>query len=148
MPAREKKSIIFAEAFMPRHATRTSFKKGRKAWNKQFDSVEERNDDYYIRNRRRILLKSRRYYIERRFGISVEEYDRKKRLQGNRCGFCGEPMGDPVLDHDPKTGKSRDFVHRSCNMLIGLARENPRIVQNIARYLKKHRAGKRGNEPL
>jgi hypothetical protein len=128
---------------MPRHATKTSFRKGREAWNKRWDSRKEWGVEYYRKNRKHIILKSRRWHIERNFGISVEEYDRRKKLQGRRCGLCGEPMRGrkpAVLDHDPKTGQIREFVHRGCNILIGLARENPTFLRKIERYINKHRA--------
>ncbi len=44
------------------------------------------------------------------------------------CALCGEIVaGDEVLDHDHKTGKIRQVLHRGCNSLLG------KIENNLAR---------------
>jgi hypothetical protein len=88
----------------------------------------------------------RRADIWRKFGISSEEYDARKQAQGNICGICKTPMGgkylsgrDVVLDHDHKTGKIREFVHRMCNTAIGQLGDDPRRLRLAAEYLEKYK---------
>lgn len=63
------------------------------------------------------------------------------------CALCGEAIdGDPVLDHDHKSGFVRMVLHRGCNALLGkiennLARNKVNlkrlegIAQNLIKYI-------------
>jgi hypothetical protein len=77
-----------------------------------------------------------------RFNISGEEYKRKREQQGNLCGLCKLPLDDNVhLDHDHETGQLRDFIHNSCNLAIGLFKDDPTLCRLAAEYLERHKYG-------
>lgn len=89
--------------------------------------------------------RQRELFVKRKFGISVEEYEQRKRRQGPLCAICHEPMNgnwnsgrEPHLDHDHKTGKLREFVHATCNKAIGLFGDDPAKCRAAAEYLEKH----------
>jgi hypothetical protein len=42
------------------------------------------------------------------------------------------------LDHDHLTGKLRDFIHRDCNLAIGLLEDDPNLYRLAEEYLEKH----------
>lgn len=78
-----------------------------------------------------------------RFGISSEEYQKKRdqqRKDGDLCGLCKRPLGKERahLDHDHLTGKLRDFIHRDCNLAIGLLEDDPNLYRLAEEYLEKH----------
>jgi hypothetical protein len=78
-----------------------------------------------------------------RFGISPEEYKRKRdqqRKDGDLCGLCKRPLGKERahLDHDHATNKLRDFIHRDCNLAIGLLEDDPKLCRLAAEYLDRH----------
>jgi hypothetical protein len=41
-------------------------------------------------------------------------------------------------DHNHETGKLRDLLCSSCNLLLGNCRENEEILLSAIRYLRKH----------
>ncbi len=85
-------------------------------------------------------------YIKKAFGISEDEFEERLRLQKNLCGLCGEkmmPLGrlsylSPVLDHDHASDKLRDFIHRRCNIGLGLFLDDPNRLLAAIDYLKRH----------
>ena len=42
------------------------------------------------------------------------------------------------LDHDHNTGKFRGWLCGKCNMAIGLAIDNPKLLRDLADYLENH----------
>ena len=78
---------------------------------------------------------------ERLFGIS--ETDQKSKLleQGGKCAACGNELKqgkkEVHLDHDHSNGLVRGFVHRRCNIAIGLMFDSPAIARHIAEYLER-----------
>ena len=83
--------------------------------------------------------------LRRRFGITIEEYEAKReaqRLAGDLCGLCRKPLSNvdstPNLDHDHDTLQLRDFLHRSCNMALGLLKDDPKVCRLAAEYLERH----------
>lgn len=99
----------------------------------------------YVRNlpsekkQRRNLLGNRR-----KFGLTPEQYDAKLASQNNRCALCGlsfdlnEERTRPVLDHNHKTDKLRDFIHSQCNIGLGNLMDDPAICRLAAEYLERH----------
>ena len=43
------------------------------------------------------------------------------------------------VDHDHETGKIRGLLCLRCNTLLELIEQNPQRVENLQRYLKKHK---------
>ena len=80
-----------------------------------------------------------------RFGLTEEQYrDRreKQRREGDLCGICRKPLPKDTsahLDHNHETGELREFVHKECNMAIGLLRDDPVICRLAAEYLEKYK---------
>lgn len=69
----------------------------------------------------------------------MEEFEARARAQGYKCAVCGEkPAGSLHLDHDHATGEHRGLLCRSCNVLIGHARESPAILEAAKQYLFRH----------
>lgn len=96
----------------------------------------------------RILRYSRSYYkanpdawrlshVARRYGLSAEEYARLVDTAGDRCAICREPQQGKSLavDHHHDTGVVRGLLCQNCNIMIGMARENPEILRQGAEYL-------------
>lgn len=78
-----------------------------------------------------------------RFGITPEMYSTKRdqqRKDGDLCGLCKRPLGKERahLDHNHRTNKLRDFIHRDCNLAIGLLEDDPNLCRLAAEYLEKH----------
>lgn len=84
----------------------------------------------------------------RKYGLTVEDYDRMFAEQGGVCILCGNaPNPDGVRaasrlhpDHDHVTGQVRDLLCLTCNVGIGHLRDDPALLRKAAEYIERHRA--------
>lgn len=78
----------------------------------------------------------------KRYGLTIETYQDFLVLQGYRCAVCDGPFGDgsskACVDHDHQTDEFRGIVHQRCNTLIGMAKEDPHVLQGAVYYLRRH----------
>lgn len=82
----------------------------------------------------------RRRNLISRYGITVEEYERRLAEQDHKCAICRLPMDEGrrlAVDHDHKTGEVRGIVHIRCNTAIALLKDSPEICRQAAEYLEK-----------
>jgi hypothetical protein len=99
---------------------------------------------HYDSKQREYSKKSVARYREKLFGITQEQFDVKFAKQSGLCSICEQPMlanirkKIPCQDHNHTTGKLRDLLCSSCNLLIGNCCENEKILANAIRYLQKH----------
>lgn len=95
----------------------------------------ERRGDY---KRKRLSRKDRT--LRRQYGITLEQYDTKVKMQGGKCAICNlDPGRHPLhVDHDHATGKVRDLLCPKCNVLLGLATERVALLRAAADYLERH----------
>jgi len=95
----------------------------------------------------------RGYEYKKRFGITLEEYNKMLADQNNRCKACktDEPGGKYnrfMVDHDHSCcpgrkccGKCiRGLLCHSCNLTLGNALDNPKRLANLAKYIRDFRA--------
>lgn len=57
--------------------------------------------------------------------------------QGGLCAACGEGGRQLQDDHDHTTGEPRDMLCRRCNTTLGMAHDDPAILQALVAYLRK-----------
>lgn len=98
---------------------------------------------YYIKNREKIINKT----LQRKYGITLEEYNRFLEEQDFVCAICGEPESriekrseKPyalAVDHCHETGVVRGLLCRSCNYTIGYFGDNLQGAQRLVEYLEK-----------
>ena len=82
-------------------------------------------------------------------GISFQEYLELEEAHGDRCAICGIPADEVqddwtrhsplALDHCHDTGKIRGFLCRTCNVGIGMLKDDPELLLKAAAYILKHR---------
>jgi Recombination endonuclease VII len=75
----------------------------------------------------------------RKYGITLEEKRKMYDDQLGLCKMCNLAMftaSDCNVDHDHRTKRIRGLIHRHCNLLIGLAKDNPSLLQKAIEYLK------------
>ena len=69
--------------------------------------------------------------LKQRFGITVDQLNLMIEQQNNLCGICnqsetalhGMEIRNLSIDHNHETGKIRSLLCRSCNLLIGNAKD-------------------------
>lgn len=82
--------------------------------------------------------------LRRDYGLTVEQWEEKLESQGGLCSLCSKPHGDRqhtklCIDHCHITGKVRELICRSCNMVLGGAKDSPELLRKMADYLEVHR---------
>jgi len=80
----------------------------------------------------RVQQYSRRGYLERAYGITLDDFDRILSVQGGRCAVCrtDAPARSWTVDHDHLTGAVRGILCWNCNVGLGHFRDD--IVNLIA----------------
>ncbi len=106
-------------------------------------------------HRERRRLQSRRSHLMKRFGITIEDYERLSAKQGHKCIICEKPMAELTdttnrlrpnmsIDHNHKTGEISGILCNNCNVALGLFSENPNILIRAAEYLETKNADDKG----
>ena len=78
---------------------------------------------------------SRRYNYTNRYNLPEELV--KQLLENNEghCKICGIHT-TLFVDHCHTTGNYRGLICRSCNLVLGYAKDNPVILESASSYLK------------
>jgi len=86
-----------------------------------------------------------RWLLEKRYGITLEQYNEMVGVQGGRCAICNKlPKGTShtsrrlAVDHDHATNTVRGLLCGPCNTTIGLIEDRPELLDRMRRYLSKH----------
>jgi hypothetical protein len=88
---------------------------------------------------------SRAATLQRKYGITVQEYDAMLADQGGRCAICGRTDSGSAatkylaVDHCHSTGKVRGILCDPCNRGIGLLQDAVETVEAAAKYLRRNK---------
>lgn len=82
-------------------------------------------------------------WLKRRYGLTLEDFDRIYAAQDGLCGICGEELGErPHIDHDHDQGRTKKSVRGllcvTCNTKLGWF-ENKGWQDQARKYLKAGR---------
>jgi hypothetical protein len=105
------------------------------------EKLKARKKREYKKNIRRYLDVD----LKRKYGISLEEFEKKEKNQSFLCEICAKPNSGKRrfhVDHCHKTGKVRDLLCNHCNRLIAAADEDMNVLLNAIKYLEKHKSNK------
>lgn len=93
---------------------------------------------YYNKNKNK--FKNR--IILKKFGISLDDYNKMFEKQKGCCGICNTHQSEfnisLAIDHCHTTGKIRGLLCNHCNMGIGLFNENIKTLEKSIEYLKQY----------
>jgi hypothetical protein len=127
-----------------RRASDPEYQKKRKDYNAKLyaenkDVFKERGKSWHERNKPYLRAKQ----IMKKFGLTQDAYNTKLRDQGWGCGICRCDLRllDPRhvhTDHCHTTGLVRGIICKSCNHLLGNARDSQEILLAAINYLEKH----------
>lgn len=89
---------------------------------------------------------SRDSALKNKYGITQEEYDQIKQLQGGTCAICQVAKGIVkalAVDHDHKIAEEkglrasvRGLLCSRCNEILGHLRDDPVAFERAAEYLR------------
>ena len=101
---------------------------------------------------RNLLTEIKEFYkwrdINKKYGMSKDEWYWMYKEQGGKCGMCGKEMVirangrgpssvTACVDHDHKTDIVRGILCNRCNVLIGIAGDDVNLLQLGILYLKE-----------
>ncbi len=75
-----------------------------------------------------------------RYKISLDDWNNIFKSQRNRCAICrtdNPRCNGWCTDHDHKTGVVRGILCAPCNWLLGLAKDDKKILKRAIDYLRK-----------
>src|SRR3990167_7321990 len=80
----------------------------------------------------------RRYTLEKKYGLSFEQYTQLLTAQGGGCAICGHPPKTKPLhvDHNHKTKVNRGLLCFRCNYGLSWFQEDISRLEAAAQYLR------------
>lgn len=104
-----------------------------------------RCDACYRRMHRKLnkakLNKKERAIRLRKYGLTPITWEALKKRQDNKCRICLEQFtGQICVDHDHITRRTRGLLCRTCNLILGYAKDNPFILSRSIAYLAHFKA--------
>lgn len=85
---------------------------------------------WHLKNKHR----QRQYNFKRRHNLSIIPD-----TAPSKCDVCGEPNRRICYDHDHQTDEFRGWLCSNCNLILGLAKDDPKVLQDLIDYLNKNR---------
>lgn len=84
--------------------------------------------------------------LQRKYGITLDEYEALVNSQGDVCAICGATKKGTArgrvrywsVDHDHETGAIRGLLCQKCNTILGLAGDDPAVLGQAIEYLRRH----------
>ena len=78
----------------------------------------------------------------KKYGITLEEYERILQEQKCKCAICGTIRPGAIIkrfhiDHCHKSNKVRGLLCENCNRAIGQLQDDPTILRKAAEYLER-----------
>jgi len=74
--------------------------------------------------------RSKALYLKRKYGDGHDHA-----IDGGTCQICNDTFKKLVVDHDHKTNEVRGYLCRRCNVMLGMALDNTRILLNAIKYI-------------
>jgi len=102
---------------------------------KQSSAGKRANTKY--RNKPEVKAKYKNYRLLVRYGLTQAMVDEMKEGQANKCAICGNSILLKFhIDHDHDKNKVRGLLCTSCNMGLGLFKDDTGFLLKAINYLK------------
>ena len=99
-------------------------------------SLERRT---HVKNDRAAKNKVASANLQRKYGITLADYDRMLKTQAGGCAICGRKPSKTRrldVDHSHKTGIVRGILCHKCNRGLAWFGDNPSTLRSAAHYLE------------
>jgi len=89
-------------------------------------------------NPEKVAEHRRKRNLKKKYGLSVEQYEKMTIEQNNSCYICGcvSLRRRLNVDHCHKTGAVRKLLCDKCNMAIGLLEDDTTRLEKARKYLE------------
>ncbi len=117
------------------------YQKNKKKWKQRYEDAKKNDPEAVRAKNHSTYTRCRSHLLEKRYGITVEQYEQMDREQGGLCKICRRPPGKKRLhvDHDHKTGDVRGLLCSNCNRVLGLMEDREDWLRAAVRYLGEER---------
>jgi hypothetical protein len=125
-----------AEKARIRRAVDPEFAKKERESRKRWYEAKYKTDAVYraLKNKKRVVM---------RYGMALKDYEKLLESQNNMCLICHTKHEDQkgkrlVIDHDHQKDirAVRGLLCGTCNLGLGLFKDNPTLLRNAATYLE------------
>lgn len=121
------------------YSNQAKSKDGKKAACKSCQKIY--NDKWFEKNRDKKADTNRWWTIQNKYGLTKEQYLSLVESQNGNCKICGIHQSENThsylyVDHCHDTNIIRGLLCRSCNSLLGMAKDDIAILNNAINYLK------------
>ena len=100
------------------------------------EKVKIRQKEQRELNPEKAKIQDRKNKLKTKYNTTPELVEELRIKQENRCAICAnEFTGTPYIDHCHKTEIVRGLLCHSCNVSIGLLKENSETLSNAIKYL-------------
>lgn len=127
----------------PRILTDDERKEHRKLTCRKYDKnhpqiMRDKSKRWRLNNREKYLKQKKKYRLKYEYGLTELELELMLKPQGNKYAVCHQEFGKrgPQVDHNHKTGKVRALLCSSCNIMLGMAKDNADILRYAIQYLE------------
>lgn len=110
---------------------------------RRYHEVVDEKHTYYSAYRN--TERSRDFYLKRRYGITLAEFNEKLKQQENGCAICGSVNGKAnkrndrlTVDHNHATGELRGILCHRCNWGLGQFDDDTELLVKAIEYLKSY----------
>ena len=111
--------------------------------------TDEQRAQHKYRQTQKYFTTSWKNHLNRKYGISLQEYEELLTLQNYSCKICGSKKAnrdwkerqqrvDLFVDHCHKTNKVRGLLCNTCNAGIGMLKDDINILTAAINYLKEN----------
>lgn len=102
--------------------------------------IKENNKKQWKENK--LSGRSKHHALKTTYGLELKEVEQMYIDQGGKCAICDKfkatftQSGGLYIDHDHVTGQIRGLLCNSCNVMLGLAKDNIEVLVSAINYLK------------
>ena len=107
-------------------------------YNANRETLSAYNKRYNQSNGKSIRLRKRFNNLNKRYGITAQQYGLELKKRAGKCDSCRERKGRLNIDHCHKAGHIRGFLCSACNFAAGLLNDSPEKALSLSRYLGKN----------
>ena len=107
--------------------------------------VNVKNKVWHENNKARHTELTRDWNLRNTYGITLVDYNKRLEAQSFKCAICGfvhtennGPKARLHVDHCHSSGVIRGLICHSCNVSLGLMKDDPERLLNAANYLMNH----------
>jgi hypothetical protein len=81
----------------------------------------------------------------KKYGVTLEDYDRVYEAQGGVCAVCHRPetrktkdgkVAPLSVEHNHETNEFRALACSRCNLALGLIGEDPEVAKGLVAYIE------------